>query len=277
MKLQVNMLSTAKPANLSQVTTPYSSFAPLYDALLGRSMFPLVKRNFEWLVRRYRIRFRSAADVACGTGTFLHYLRRWGVPVFGVDRSKEMLRIARKKNNRHGVRLLKQDMRNFQLPRPVDLITCHFDSLNYLLSTFDLACAFLRFRANLALGGHAIFDMITDSWQETEPRVRVQFFRMHGVYSVWIISRNPEHKIRIVTMHNFLITSDGKYRHEREVHAQRQYPVGVVVELLGRCGFKLRGVRDALSLCPVSASSDRAIYVVSRNQETLDRANRSWS
>ena len=227
-------------------------------------MFPLIRRNFDWLIRQYGIHFRSAADVACGTGTFLHYLRRWGIPVFGIDRSDSMLRIARQKNNGHRVRLLRQDMRDLQLPHPVDLITCHFDSLNYLLSPYDLGRAFLRFRANLTPGGHAIFDTITDAGQEPEPGVRAQFFKMPGVYSVWITSWEPKHRLRIVTMHNVFATSDGRYAHEREVHIQRQYPVGVVVELLVRCGFKLRGVHDALSLFPVSARSDRAIYVLKK-------------
>ena len=87
--------STRKGYVSRQTVAPYATFAPLYDALLGDAMFRLVRRNFEWLVRRYGIRFHSAADVACGTGTFARYLRQWGVPVFGIDRSASMLRMAR--------------------------------------------------------------------------------------------------------------------------------------------------------------------------------------
>jgi hypothetical protein len=39
---------------------PYANFADLYDALLDNSMFPLVRRNFNWLVRCYGMRLRSA-------------------------------------------------------------------------------------------------------------------------------------------------------------------------------------------------------------------------
>ena len=38
-----------------QTVAPYATFASLYDALLGDAMFPLVRRNFEWLVRRYGV------------------------------------------------------------------------------------------------------------------------------------------------------------------------------------------------------------------------------
>lgn len=88
------MRSTVTQAYIGKMAMPYCSFARLYDALLGNAMFPLVRRNFEWVVRRYGIRFRSVADVACGTGAFVRYLRQWGVPALGVDRSLAMLRIG---------------------------------------------------------------------------------------------------------------------------------------------------------------------------------------
>jgi len=243
------------------MTMPYRSFALLYDALLGNAMFPLIRRNFEWVVRRYGIRFRSAADVACGTGTFVRYLCQWGVPVFGVDRSTSMLRIAMQKNRENGARFLRQDLRQLQLPYPVDLITCHFDSLNYLLSTRDLFMALCRFRANLTKGGYAIFDMVTDVSPEPKQGVRVQQFNLPGSSSIWAIAQDPARQLRVVRMHNFFAIGAGKYRREREVHAQRQYPVGVVVELLVRCGFNVCGVHDAASFVAATPRTYRAIYV----------------
>jgi len=244
-----------------QTVAPYVTFASLYDALLGDAMFPLVRRNFEWLVRRYGIHFHSAADVACGTGTFVRYLRQWGVPVCGIDRSASMLRIAMQKNRENGAQFLRQDMRQLQLSSPVDLITCHFDALNYLLSTRDLLKALCRFRANLTQGGYAIFDMVTDVAPERKLGVRVQRFDLPGVSSIWEIAWDPARKLRVVTMHNVFALGAGKYRREREVHAQRQYPVDVIVELLVRCGFNVCGVYDADSLAAATPRTYRAIYV----------------
>lgn len=255
------MQSAVTRANVPKMTMPYRSFALLYDALLGNAMFPLVRRNFEWVVQRYGIPFRSAADVACGTGAFVRYLCQWGVPVFGVDRSTSMLRIAIQKNRENGAKFLRQDLRQLQLPYPVDLITCHFDSLNYLLSTRDLLEALCQFRANLTRGGHAIFDMVTDVSPEPKLSVSVQRFNLPGVSSIWAIAQDPARKLRVVTMHNFFAIGAGKYRREREVHAQRQYPVGEVVELLVRCGFNVCGVHDAASFVAATPRTYRAIYV----------------
>ena len=254
------MPSSLNP-HLSKISEAYSGFAKLYDVLLGDPMFLLVKQNFERLVGQYDIRFGSGADVACGTGTFVRYLRRWDVPVFGVDRAIAMLRTAVHKNRGNGATFLRQDLRQLQLPYPVDLITCHFDSLNYLLSTRDLLEALCQFRANLTRGGHAIFDMVTDVSPEPKLSVSVQRFNLPGVSSIWVIAQDQARKLRVVTMHNIFAIGEGKYRREREVHAQRQYPVGVVVELLVRCGFNVRGVHDAASFVAVTPRTHRAIYV----------------
>ena len=141
---------------------PYSELAPAYDAALGISNFIGTRAAFEALVRRYGIQFRSAADLGCGTGLFAGYLNQcWGVPVFGVDRSPEMLAVATRNFACRNVCFLQQDMRCLRLPSPVDLITANFDTMNHLLTEPDLRLAFRRISENLRPGGHFIFDLIT--------------------------------------------------------------------------------------------------------------------
>ena len=106
-----------------------------------------------------------------------------------------------------------------------------------------------------------IFDMVTDASPEPKLGLSVQRFNLPGVSSIWAIAWDPARKLRVVTMHNFFALDAGKYWREREVHAQRHYPVGVVVELLARCGFNVRGVHDAVSLDAATPKTYRAIYV----------------
>lgn len=241
---------------------PYREFASFYDRLMGDAMFPLVRRNFESLVRRYGLRFRSAADVACGTGTFVRYLCGLGAQVFGVDRSRSMLLRAIRKNRGNRAMFLLQDMRELLLPFRVDLITCHFDSMNYLLSHHDLALTLSRFCTNLSFGGHAIFDMVTDFAEEPKMGGKLQLLRPPAAYSVWLISWQPERLLRSVEMLNFIREGGGRYRLEREFHVQRQYPIGVVVRIARNCGLAVRGVHDAHSLALAGPQTYRAVYVV---------------
>ncbi len=115
------------------------------------------------LLERHGVRVESALDLACGTGTLAIALAAKGCKVYGVDASAAMLEQARAKMREAGVdvEFAQQDMRSFELPAPVDLATCMYDSLNYLLSLDDLRKVFHAVANALRDGGHFIFDMNT--------------------------------------------------------------------------------------------------------------------
>jgi hypothetical protein len=52
-------------------------------------------------------------------------------------------------------------IRCLRLPYPVDLITANLDTMNHLLTEFDLRLTFRRIWENLRPGAHFIFDLIT--------------------------------------------------------------------------------------------------------------------
>ncbi len=96
---------------------PYRRFARVYDALLGDESFSEMRQAFALIQRRHSVRFTSAADIGCGTGTFVDYLCRIGSdPVWGVDLSPQMLEVAARKNSGNRARFLLQDMRRLRLP-----------------------------------------------------------------------------------------------------------------------------------------------------------------
>jgi trans-aconitate methyltransferase len=139
----------------AQVVAPYRGLAADYDSALGLRFFRRVRAAFERLRQEYGFVFRSAADIGCGTGLFARYLaREWRVPVFAVDRSREMLAQARRTCCGERVRLLQQDLRQLRLPRRVDLITANYDVLNHLTAPSELRQTLRRVRENLSPGGN---------------------------------------------------------------------------------------------------------------------------
>src|SRR5262249_49582739 len=113
---------------VATIALPYSRLATEYDATIGAPFFRETRDRFERLVQKYGLSFRSAADIGCGTGLFARYLQRSRkIPVFAVDLSESMLRMASKNCRETDVKLLRQDMRYLTLPEPVDLIMANFD------------------------------------------------------------------------------------------------------------------------------------------------------
>jgi SAM-dependent methyltransferase len=239
---------------------PYEALAPVYDELLGDRFFPQLRRTFEWAKRRYALGFASSADVGCGTGTFVAYLRRRGVhPVWGVDRSPEMLAQAIVKNAGNGARFLLQDLRALRLPDPVDLLTCQFDTLNYLLTTADLRTALAAFARALRPGGHALFDMVTQRSIEPGRRTRLEFARSSRQT---VIRRTQYDLRRRLQVSHVRVTDPSAIR--CETHLQRAYTVDEVTTALGGSGLQLRGVHDFYRLPRPARQAERAIFVARR-------------
>jgi len=104
---------------------------------------------------------RFACDLACGTGVTALDLAGRGIEVFAVDLSPGMCRITREKAARAGVaiQVLRRDIRSFQLPQPVDLITCEFDGINHLPDEADLARVLNAVARALRPDGYFYFDV----------------------------------------------------------------------------------------------------------------------
>src|SRR5439155_12641237 len=109
---QTKISSSAHSKTVPCPAEPYSVLAAIYDRVVGDASFPNIRASFEAARRLYRLTFASAADIGCGTVTFARYLTGYGVPVFGVDGSAAMLRIAANKNRGRNVKLLHQDLRD---------------------------------------------------------------------------------------------------------------------------------------------------------------------
>lgn len=225
---------------------PYSALARSYDRAIGLPFFRQHRRAFELVVRRYGVGFGSAADLGCGTGLFACYLRRcWGVPVIGVDRAEEMLKVARCNCPDPNVLFMRQDLRDLRLPCPVDLATCNFDTLNHLVGNGDLPRVFARVHASLNPGGHFFFDMVTPANPWQEGFVHVRRFPHGSCMITQRISWSP--RLQLLTaqlVHQWPAPRPPIV----ELHRERVYPPEQLNRWLTATGFVVRAVIDAMTL-----------------------------
>jgi SAM-dependent methyltransferase len=247
---------------LRRLARPYSRLAATYDRALGRASFVRTRRAFEVLVRHYDIRFKTAADLGCGTGLFACYLRRrWGVPVFAVDRSAEMLSVARCNCPDPGVYWLRQDLRCLRLPCRVDLATANFDTLNHLLLPGDLPRVFRRVWRSLRPGGYFLFDLVTPRLPRGGLKEYFRRFHSLGPSLVRRIRWNPRTRLLTILI---LHRRPGACLPELEVHRERAYSPVDAARWLRRAGFVVRGVHDAETLRPPSECPERVIFVAQK-------------
>lgn len=149
-------LSTTDPSN----RLPYRWLAKYYDVVFTPFRTPIVRAR-DRILGGILPGIGTACDLACGTGTTAIELARMGIGMFAVDDSPEMCRQARYKARKEGVRLkvIQADMREFRLPRPVDLILCEYDAVNHVPRKSDLGKVLRRAAGALKPGGYFYFDV----------------------------------------------------------------------------------------------------------------------
>jgi len=89
-------------------------------------------------------------DVACGTGTHAGLLREH-YNVEGTDLNADMLKVARKKHP--GLHFTRADMRDLDLGRQFDVVTCLFSAIGYMKTKTDLQKAIKSMSRHLLPGG----------------------------------------------------------------------------------------------------------------------------
>jgi SAM-dependent methyltransferase len=247
-----------------RLAPPYGLLASAYDDVIGRNFFQRLRQIFEHIVERHRIGFSSAADLGCGTGLFARYLNSlWRIPVFGVDLSPAMLRVAASNCRDADVTLLRQDIRRLRLPNRVDLVTANFDTLNHLVNDGDLPALFRRVHDNLHAGGHFIFDFITpcDPIGGTTiiQRRRSRDARKHVTQRIrWVPTRR-------MLLYEVLLNGPAYGGCQLEFHCERAYwPRDVAIWLMD-AGFVLRDVLDAATLRR-STGCHRRLVVIAQKQ-----------
>lgn len=104
------------------------------------------------------------ADIACGTGSLINEMCKFGYDIIGIDISPDMLDIAKSNIQDNNVLWLCQDMRNLDLYGTVAGMICVTDGINHILHKKDLENFFNSVYNFLEHTGVFIFDVLTERY-----------------------------------------------------------------------------------------------------------------
>lgn len=227
---------------------PFTRFAQVYDLVGGdRHSAKMVEYCFE-IFRRFNIRATCALDLCCGTGTAIFLFLGEGLEMSGLDQSASMLAVAAKKLKGRKVKLYHKSLPNFKIPetrdsrrlRKFDLITCFYDSLNYLKNARELKTAFRSVYNHLHKGGWFIFDMNTLEALKTIWGGQVYADAKDKV--AWVWKNTYYEKTMSATCHSTFFVKRGKlWERFDEEHIERAYDNRTVLRLLREVGFQVKG------------------------------------
>ncbi len=98
----------------------------------------------------------SLLDVACGTGAHLETFARLMDHVEGLELATPMRVVAQRRLP--GVTVHAGDMRNFDLGRTFDAVTCMFNSIGYVASVREMRAAIRAMARHLVPGGVLVIE-----------------------------------------------------------------------------------------------------------------------
>lgn len=251
---------------------PYRGFAEVYDRVMRPVGYERWADYVLGLCEAFGRHPRRVLDLACGTGSStLPYARR-GLWVAGIDRSPEMLAVARLKAAEHGfdIPFGPGDMRCFSLPEPVDLVICLYDSVNYLLEPDGLAQTCRAVRRALEPEGLFIFDANTRH-RLSQIEEEVQVFGDDDFCLVWHNSYDAALERWRADLTGFVRRGE-LFERFQERHEERPYDPEDIREATEAGGLELLGVFEAYSYQPATRETSRVYAVAQRPAEPAVQA-----
>ena len=215
----------------------YHALAASYDRLTNDVDYEATVEFYMEILRREGMSPRTAADLACGTGSVTKILAEKGYDVIGIDMSEEMRTEAQQKTQdmQCPPRFVCQKLQELRLPRGVDMAVCALDSLDYITNPDDCAEAIRRTYKALNPGGIFIFDVNTP---EKLRAMDGQIFldEDDDVYCVWRGEFDEQTNICSYAMD--LFQRDGKVWHRSyEEHCEYAYSRQQLTAYLKDAGF----------------------------------------
>ena len=211
---------------------PYTRLSQIYDtgwSGMATRYVPLLVRLLDEMGRPEA----SVLDLACGTGILATALAQRGHRVRGIDLSPEMIRIARERAQAlPTISFEVSDMRRIGSDEAYDLVTCTYDSVNYLTDPADLRALFASVAGCLSRGGVFVFDSNVEShYVRNSPFSREEEWQGETVQHTMDYDRGTR-EVRIIFRF-----ADGSM----EVHRQRPYDLDELDFDLAEAGLRIVG------------------------------------
>ncbi len=195
----------------------FTDTAELYDLFYDWKDYAGESARIRELVASRVPNARTLLDVACGTGRHLEHLRAW-YEVEGVDLDEGLVAVAARKMPDVPVRTA--DMRDFDLGRTFDVVTCLFGSIGYVQTPEALRASVASMARHVAAGGVLIVDpWLTPEGFDPGHPTRPVVVEQPGLAAARLNDSRIEGRLSIMDFHYLIVRPGERVEHLVETHS----------------------------------------------------------
>ena len=218
-------------------------YAELYDLFYSDKPYAEEAAFVHDCLQKFaRTPVRETLELACGTGRHALELEKHGYEITAMDRSPDMLEIARRRAAKKNVTFASGDMQHLQLPaKEWDAVICLFDSIGYLKTDEALNEALRGIWKRLRPDGLFLFEFWhAPAMLNRYSPVRVRRWKTPKSEIVRIseTALDRENGLAVVDYSVYELNNDGTYSTLRETHTNRYFSVEEIQSLVLAANFE---------------------------------------
>ncbi len=218
---------------MDKIYNDYDNFAYFYNKYWTINAPFYLKKALDIIMLANMREKASILDVCCGTGHIVKLLKESGYNVSGLDGSSLMLDYA--KENVPSADFIQADIRDFNLNKKFNAITCLFDSINHLLKEEDVLNAFTNIYNHLEKDGIFAFD--TNSL-DSSIDAGISDFSAIEENEVFICKGSFENIEKIIVYNlSWFIKENSFWQRFDYVIKEQYYSENTLISLLKKAGF----------------------------------------
>lgn len=233
--------------------------ADIYDAIYVNKDYESEAKNLKKLISHYKkTNGNELLDVACGTGLHLPYILD-DFNVTGIDLSSQQIEGARKRLP--NTPFLVGDMRDFDLQKQYDVVTCLFSSIGYVYPYEEMEKAVANMAKHLKPGGV----LLIEPWLEPgvydasrPPHTETTKHPTKDIEVTRTAHAGIDGTVSVMKMEHEVKTPDGT-KHFTEEHRLALYTPEEFRSAFEAAGLKC--IKDEAGLQGPEGSGSRGIYI----------------
>lgn len=223
----------------------FVEYANYYDLLYQDKDYKKEVGYVVSLIKRYgKNNTREIIDIGCGTGNHDYWLARKGYRVVGIDRSFEMIDIAKSRVGENSkIKFYKADATRFNLKHSFDAAISLFHVMSYQISNESLRRSFKNVYLHLKKNGLFIFDFwYGPAVLSEKPKMRVKEIKDRDTIIERIAIPTMYPNKNLVDIQYAIVIKDKKgkvVKRVKEIHSLRYFFLPELHFMLSCVGFKI--------------------------------------